>query len=279
MVGIDFSKIAARYEDYSLVQKSAADILFNLLEIGNNDDVLDLGCGVGSLTRKIREMSKGRVVGIDPSEGMIREAIEKNRGFDITFEIKSAEEMDYKDCFDVIFCNSVFQWFRDPQKAVENCYTALREGGRIGIQAPAKKVYSPNFIRAIEKVKEDPGTEDIFAHFKEPWFLLETADEYRKLFERYGFRVVLSKIESLRTKYTPEEVFNIFSSAAVAGYLNQDFYDVEIEAGYMNSFKEIVKDAFVQQANNHGEMELIFNRIFLVAVKEWKDCLTSPQPV
>jgi len=60
---------------------------------------------------------------------MIREAIENNRDTDTSFEIKSAEEMDYKDCFDVIFCNSVFQWFKDPQKPVENCYVALHIGG------------------------------------------------------------------------------------------------------------------------------------------------------
>ena len=268
MSRIDFSKIAANYEDYSLVQKSAADTLLKLLEIGNGDDVLDLGCGAGNLTGKIRKITDGKVTGIDPSEGMIREAIEKNRGFDITFEIRSAEEMDYKDYFDVIFCNSVFQWFSDSQKVVENCYTALHKGGRIGVQAPAKKVYSPNFIEAIEKVKEDPGTKDIFTHFKEPWFFLETAGEYCELFEKYGFTVVLSKIENIRTKHTHEEVFNIFSSGAAAGYLNQDYYDVGIEAGYIDSFKEIVRDAFVQQANDHGEMELRFNRIFLVAIKE-----------
>src|SRR3989338_9831491 len=98
---VDFSKIANRYEDYSLVQKSAGDILLNLLEIGDNDDVLDLGCGVGNLTRKIREMTtpfnppllsgnKGVVVGIDSSEGMIQEAREKSRDLDITFEKRSA---------------------------------------------------------------------------------------------------------------------------------------------------------------------------------------------
>lgn len=271
MSRIDFSKIATKYEDYSLVQKSAADVLLKLLEIRESNDVLDLGCGVGNLARRIREITKGRVVGIDPSEGMIGEAIEKNRGFDITFKIKSAEEMDYKDCFDVIFCNSAFQWFKDPQKAVRNCYAALRKGGRIGLQAPAKRVYSPNFIEAIEKVKEDPRTRDIFAHFKNPWFFLETADEYRKLFEKYGFRVVLSKIESVRTKHTPGEIFNIFLSAAAVGYLNQDYYDFEIAASYIDSFKRIVKDAFIQQANNQGEVELKFNRIFLVAIKGGED--------
>jgi trans-aconitate methyltransferase len=268
MIRIDFSKIAAKYEEYSLVQKSAADTLLKLLGIENGDDVLDLGCGAGNLTGKIREITDGNVTGIDPSEGMIRKAIEKNRDFETSFEIKSAEEMEYNDCFDVIFCNSVFQWFNDPQKAVEKCYKALHKGGRIGVQAPAKKVYSPNFIEAIEKVKEDPGTKDIFTHFKAPWFFLETAGAYSKLFEKCGFTVILSKIENVRTKHTPEEVFNIFSSGAAAGYLNQDYYDVEIEAGYINSFKEIVRDAFLQQANDHGEIELLFNRIFLVAIKE-----------
>ncbi len=118
--------------------------------------------------------------------------------------------MDYEEYFDVIFCNSSFQWFRDPEKAIENCYRALRKGGRIGIQAPAKKVYCPNFIEVIEMVKKDRRTRETFSHFKEPWFFLETADEYRSLFEKQGFKFVFSKIEMITTKHTPEEVFKIF---------------------------------------------------------------------
>ena len=79
---IDFSAIAARYEAHSLIQTPAADLLLDLLEIGNSDDVLDLGCGSGKPTRKIREITRGKVVGIDPSEGMIKEAVEKSRGLD-----------------------------------------------------------------------------------------------------------------------------------------------------------------------------------------------------
>jgi trans-aconitate methyltransferase len=268
MSKVDFSKIAIRYEDYSLVQKSAGDILLNVLEIEDSEDILDLGCGVGNLTRKIRGITKGRVVGIDSSEGMIREAMEKNRDLDITFEIRNAEEIDYRDSFDAIFCNSVMQWFKDPQRVAKNCYTALRKGGRIGIQAPAKRVYSPNFKMAIKKIREDTRTKDIFAHFKSPWFFLETSDEYKDLFEKNGFKVVFSKIESVKTIHTPEDVFKIFSSGAIAGYLNQDFYTLKINDAYAENFTQIVKDAFVQQANNNGEVELIFNRIFLMAFRE-----------
>ena len=53
-----FSKIATKYEQYSSLQKSAANFLLALLEIKGDEDVLDLGCGVGNLTRKIREMTR-----------------------------------------------------------------------------------------------------------------------------------------------------------------------------------------------------------------------------
>jgi len=99
-------------------------------------------------------------------------------------------------------------------------------------------------------------------------FFLETSNEYRELFEKCGFKVVLSKIEKVMTKHTHEEVFNIFSSGAAAGYLNQDFYDIKISGDYINAFKKIVKESFIQQADERGKVELMFNRLFLVAIKE-----------
>jgi ubiquinone/menaquinone biosynthesis C-methylase UbiE len=89
MKRIDFSTVASEYEDHSPIQKSAADELLNLLAITNHEDVLDLGCGVGNQTRKIRRLTGGKVVGIDPAEGMIQEAIKEANSVDITFEMKS----------------------------------------------------------------------------------------------------------------------------------------------------------------------------------------------
>jgi len=265
--GIDFSEIAKEYERFASVQISASEKLFKLLDIKDYEDVLDLGCGTGHLTRKLRRVTKGRVVGIDPSEGMIRQAVMKSRGLDISYEIKSAEEMGYERNFDVIICNSVLQWFKYPGKAIKNCYRALRDGGRIGIQAPAKNLYCPNFIEAVKRVKHDKRTKDIFSHFKEPWFLLETEEEYKSLFEKYGFKVLLSEIEETVTEHTPDEVFGIFSSGAIAGYLNPDCYSTEITEEYISAFKEIVKEAFGQQSDKKGMVKLKFNRIYLLALK------------
>lgn len=100
-----FSEIATRYERDSIVQKNAADPLFSLLAIGGGGDVLDLGCGAGNLTRKIRELTTGRVVGVDPSDGMLREAEAKRGGLAMEFHPADAESLVFRDCFDVIFCN------------------------------------------------------------------------------------------------------------------------------------------------------------------------------
>ena len=59
----------------------------------------------------------------------------------------------------------------------------------------------------------------------------------------------------------------IFESGAAAGYLNQKYYEMRIDERYSKAFREIVKGSFHHQANERGTVELVFNRIYLIAVK------------
>ncbi len=176
------------------------------------------------------------VAGVDPSEGMIREAEGKSKGSAITFTVKSAEGIDYHDSFTLIFCNSTFQWFRDPVRALKNCYTALHKGGRMGIQAPAKKKYCPNFLAAIDAVARDPRTATTFAGFRPPWIFLDTVEEYAVMFKQAGFAIPFAKIETVTTLHAPDEVMTIFESGAAAGYLNQEYYSSRMNEEYSKSF-------------------------------------------
>jgi trans-aconitate methyltransferase len=267
MQSTDFTEISARYERDSLIQKSAAEKLIGLIDIRRNDRVLDLGCGTGSLTRRIKSMTAGNVVGVDPSEGMVREAEGKRDGLDITYETRSAEDLGYHEEFTAIFCNSAFQWFRAPHQALKNCYEALQPGGRMGIQAPAKKIYCPNFLQAIGAAARDPRTANIFSGFRPPWILLDTEKEYASLFVQAGFTVPFAVIEEVKTLHAPDEVMTIFESGAAAGYLNQEYYSAPISSAYTAAFREIVRESFLRQASKEGQVELIFNRIYLLAVK------------
>jgi len=73
MSNYTFTDISKRYKETSIVQSSAADILLALLDIKENESVLDVGCGTGNLTNRLFNKSRGRIVGIDPSSGMIEE--------------------------------------------------------------------------------------------------------------------------------------------------------------------------------------------------------------
>lgn len=263
----NFSEIAERYEKNALVQRSAADQLFDLIGIGGTEDVLDLGCGTGHLAKRIRETTRGKVVAVDASEGMIKEARHKYSDANICFEVCPADRLPHKDSFDVIFCNSTFQWFKDPVPVLASCHGALRRKGRIGIQAPARNAYSPNFMDVLERVRAAPHLRAQFESFEVPWLFLDSAEEYRKLFEDAGFEVLHAAIERVVSSHTPEEVFAIFDSGAAAGYLNDEFYGTPLSETYIAAFREVAKEAFRTQAGSDDQVDLIFFRIYLSARK------------
>ena len=97
---MNFSHIARKYKEFSLVQKSAAETLVQLLDVASNDDVLDLGCGSGNLTENIRSLTDGEVIGIDPSEGMIKEAMKQYQHLNIIFKnVKKGRFMRFSKDF------------------------------------------------------------------------------------------------------------------------------------------------------------------------------------
>jgi trans-aconitate methyltransferase len=264
----DFSKISQNYENDSIVQKSASQNLLELLDIQESDNVLDLGCGTGHISALIKGKTNAQVVGVDPAAGMIEKAIERYGAEGISFHHLSVEQLEYQEHFEIIFCNSAFQWFKNPEPALQRCYDSLKYNGRIAIQAPARERYCPCFLEAIEAVKTNPQTKKIFAGFSSPWLFLETAQDYKELFERAGFNVKNSTIVRVTTNHLAEEVYKIFESGAAAGYLNQKFYTTKLTSDYVAAFKKIVSNVFHSQASKPGSVELVFFRIYLLGVKE-----------
>jgi trans-aconitate 2-methyltransferase len=262
-----FTDIASRYRETSLVQASAGAQLIELLDIPRNADILDVGCGTGNLTMKLSKQTSGIVTGIDPSEGMIREASRVCTEPRINFMVMGCLGMTFREKFAIIFSNSAFQWFSNPSLFLEKARQALHQGGRIGIQAPAKKDYCPVFLKAISESCINPEIRQVFSAFRPPWFMLETAEAYAALFREAGFSIKYCSLEESRNRYTPEKVFDVFSSGAKAGYLNPACYDSPFPEGFETAFLDAVKHSFVRQANADGLIDLLFYRIFLIAEK------------
>jgi ubiquinone/menaquinone biosynthesis C-methylase UbiE len=269
MSNINFNSKAHLYEKDAIVQKLASDVLLGLVSIQDGEDVLDLGCGSGGVTKKIGLLTKGRVVGTDISEAMINEAVRNcSDQQNSSYFVKDAECLGFINTFDVIYCNSAFQWFPHPEKVLEQCFTALKPGGRMGIQAPATSMYCPNFIRALEKVRTNPSTRETFRFFKSPWFFLESEEEYRQLFRDSGFNNIKCEFKKESTRHITDEAYRIFHSGAENGYLNQSFYQVPLTDDYVKTFRMLVKESLKEQSDESGIVNLKFLRVYLVAHKD-----------
>lgn len=119
----------------------------------------------------------------------------------------------------------------------------------------------------MARVAAHPETRETFARFRSPWLFLESAAEYAALVESAGFAVTAARLEAQRERQPPEGAMRIFESGAVAGYLDQESYDVPVDAGYAARVRDIVRASLAAEAGADGMVELVFHRVFLVATR------------
>ena len=97
----DWDKIATEYSKW-LENDDYPDVLLNEMRISSNDTVLDIGCGEGTITRKIAKKAKS-VTGIDKSELMLEELNKKAEDENIvnihTIQ-KDINDLDYDEIGD-----------------------------------------------------------------------------------------------------------------------------------------------------------------------------------
>jgi ubiquinone/menaquinone biosynthesis C-methylase UbiE len=96
--------------------------------------VLDVGCGTGILAREIisRIGSVGRVVGIDPSPGMV--AVAKRLAPNVEWRDGAAESLPFPDqSFDVVVSQFALMFFTYRRQALHEMLRVLAPGGRLAV--------------------------------------------------------------------------------------------------------------------------------------------------
>ncbi|NJD78745.1 MAG: methyltransferase domain-containing protein [Candidatus Methanoperedens sp.] len=260
-----FDTISDKYKEKSLVQQKAALKLIELLKISGNDDVIDIACGPGHITNLLRKITRGRVTGVDTSEGMVKQA--KAMYPEIDFRHVAVENLDYSDEFDIAFCNSALQWFSEPDIAIKNIFDSLKKSGKLGLACPATSNWTPFLDRIISRVAAYKEIEPVFSHWKNPWFHLPAKNDYRLFFEKHGFITIFLEIEYEQTDYSIEEAFNIYLSGAANGYTGKKYYDIAVGDDYISAFNNFVKEEIRKQSKS-GRIKVDFNRLYYIGKKQ-----------
>lgn len=143
-----------------------------------DDNILDLGCGAGWLSRVLAKSApQGRVVGMDISDEMVRRARQKSVDFEnLVFIVGAAEETPWESNFfsKMISVESSYYW-PDPAKALHEVFRVAREGGSAWI--------------LINYYRDNPHCHQWSQILEIPAKLLSAA-EWSALFLEAGFRNV-----------------------------------------------------------------------------------------
>jgi ubiquinone/menaquinone biosynthesis C-methylase UbiE len=131
--------------------------LIESLNMKKSSTVLDLACGTGVVTKKIRNKIgvSGYVVGIDTSTTAIKIAKKWNGNkVNVNFVNVDAEKFSFSKKFDVITCQYALFFFPNAQKALKNMRNSLKKSGKIGISVHGKKENVPFFSSILDSVTQ-----------------------------------------------------------------------------------------------------------------------------
>ena len=116
---------AADYAAHGGFVPALGQAALDLLDPQPGENILDVGCGDGTLTLKIKEMGAD-VVGIDNSLSMVGAA--KARGLDV--RLMDAAQLKFGEALDAAFSNATLHWVLDKERAARAIWFALKSGGR-----------------------------------------------------------------------------------------------------------------------------------------------------
>lgn len=168
---------------------SEAGRILQLLNAQPGERILDLGCGDGTLTRRLME-ARCNVVGIDPSVPQVSAAQEKG----IDARVGDGHDLPFDDEFDAVFSIATLHWLRDPDAAIASMARALRIGGRLvaefgghGCVAAIRTALHT----ALRKRQVDPLELD-------PWYF-PSEEEYIERLTNHGFHIEHSELQARPT--------------------------------------------------------------------------------
>lgn len=170
---------AKTYNKHTAFVSKLALPVVELLNPQQGENILDLGCGEGTLAVEI-EKSGAKVIGVDLSTQMVDAARDKG----IKAYVHSATDLPYTCSFDAVFSNATLHWVLDAKSAVTNISKSLRPHGRFVCEFGG---YSNmhSVVCAMHEVFEHHPT---WGKFENPWYF-PTVEEYTALLESEGFAV------------------------------------------------------------------------------------------
>jgi len=189
----------------SLTQFNMTDMeqlqkLLEVLNLGHQNKVLELGCGIGTITEYISDVTKADILGIDFATNAIKRAMERTseKRQRLHFQEGNMNDLDFPDdWFDTIIAIDTRYFVEDLEKTIGQMKEILKPDGHMGLffssmtpSQEAKEILQPDKTRlakALQKHDLSFQTWDFTENEKEIWFKEpEVAEDLKNDFEEEG---------------------------------------------------------------------------------------------
>ena len=148
--------------------------------------ILDVGCGTGDLTDRLREeLTTDVVVGCDFSPGMLEQAAARTRA--VRWLQGDATRLPFADDhFDAVVSTEAFHWFPDPDAALGEFHRVLAAGGRllvalVNVRVPATSRLAHAGSRALGQPAHWPTRAEMAARVRSAGFTVERQQRILRL--------------------------------------------------------------------------------------------------
>ena len=245
---------ALSYEQKSEGQKSAGVELIDTLSLIEGSFILDLGCGVGNITKLLSDKvgPEGKVVAVDPDGERLKIAREKYLAPNIDY-IKADHQTFPSGQYDVIIANAVIHWIHDKDALFKRVHDNLRKGGRFAFTTPDGYFPTPPTGKRLFDELVRPN----FLHemFHEKMILLNE-EEYKRLAMDVGFTDMSSFVNEVKLQWN-----NIDSYVeAMHGWFQGEFDPSEFDMVKLNKLKKEIGDSLVVAFEPHRRLYAILTK-------------------
>lgn len=181
---------AEDYSKNSSAQQQWAMELIAKLNLRGDESILDIGCGDGKISAELaRIVKKGKVLGIDLSENMIKTALKQfpsSENPNLSFLQMDAIEIQIPEKFDIAFSNAVLHWVKDHNAVLRGVRSSLKNNGKILFQMGGRG-NAADVFNTIELLIRNPRWINHFKHFKKPYHFYGPED-YKTWLPENSFR-------------------------------------------------------------------------------------------
>ena len=162
---------------HGMTDMNQLNLLISHLNINDNSNVLEIGCGNGYITEYISDVTGAHITGIDISPASIESAVNRTRTKSnrLKFEERNIYELDYKqDTFDAIIAIDSLFFINPFDNVVEKLVYMLKPDASMY----AFFIYPPNvdrlrFDEELDRLKLSYSVIDLTKENYEHWVLKE----------------------------------------------------------------------------------------------------------